>query len=583
MTSNSIEQRNKLWRFLHHPSHFFEILASKNNTALILKNNRFNKGTGFTMEEREKYGLRGLLPPVVESIDQQAKRAYAQFRAAASPIQQYIYLASLKERNETVFYYLLINHLEELCPIVYTPTVGEACLKFGHIWRAAEGMYISHHDRGQIRKILDNWPAKEIGIIVVTDGSRILGLGDLGANGMGIPIGKLSLYIAAAGFHPSVTLPILLDAGTNNKTLLADDRYLGCREPRIPDSEYYPFLDEFLMAVKDKWPTALVQFEDFSNDHCFELLDKYRNKLLCFNDDIQGTGAVITAGFINAVKLSGLPLVKHRLVFFGAGSAAYGVANQILNLFEDVGISREEARKSFYFVDSKGLITRDRQKLEPHKVEFARKDIDSKTTSLPTLLDVVRYVKPTALIGLSGQGGAFTPEVLREAAKYSHRPIIFPLSNPTKNSECDAQTAVECTDGRCIFASGSPFPDVEYQSRKFTPSQGNNMYIFPGLGYGAWLCGATKVSDGMIDASARALAECATQEDLGAGRIYPPISKIREISAVIAARVMEAAIREGLAQFQPPRGQILDYVKKTMYYPHYLPMNLEEAKEHARL
>jgi malate dehydrogenase (oxaloacetate-decarboxylating)(NADP+) len=481
-------------------------------------------------------------------------------------------LASLKERNETAYYRMLLGHLEEMCPVVYTPTVGEACQKFGHLWRSAEGIYLSHHYRGRIRKLLDEWPHKDVGIVVVTDGSRILGLGDLGANGMGIPVGKLALYVVGAGFHPATTLPVLLDVGTNNQKLLNDPVYMGEKNPRLTGAEYYSFLDEFILAVKDKWPHAVLQFEDFSNDHCFELLDQYRNKVRCFNDDIQGTGAVVTSGFINAVKLSGVELRDHRIVFLGAGSAAVGVASQIMVLFEEAGMSKEEARRHFYICDSKGLITSDREHLETHKIDWARQDYRG-SDPVHSLSEVIAAVKPTALIGLSGQGGAFTVDMIKLMAQCSARPIIFALSNPTKNSECDAQSAYEFTQGRCIFASGSPFNPVSLEGKIYYPAQGNNMYIFPGLGYGAWLCQAVKITDTMINAASRALANCTTQEDLAQGRIYPPLSKIREISAQIAADVYRTAVEEGLAQLEMPKGDLIEYVKRCMYIPEYVPFH----------
>lgn len=507
---------------------------------------------------------------MVESMERQVERSLLHLRSFDKPIEKFIYLQSLKERNETLFYRLLIEHLEEVTPIVYTPTVGEACEKFGLNFRSAEGMYISTLEKGMIRRILDNWPVDKVDIIVVTDGSRILGLGDLGANGMGIPIGKLSLYVAAAGFHPVRTLPVLLDFGTDNKKLLEDPLYLGMKIARIPDDEYYSLMDEFLMAVKDKWPKCLVQFEDFSNNHCFDLLERYRDKLLCFNDDIQGTGAVVAAGFVNAVRLTGKSLAEQRLVFFGAGSAGIGVADAIVELMVEGGSARssEEARQQFWFVDSLGLVTTNRgDKLAHHKLPYARTDCP---TQIKELLDIIKYVKPTALIGLAGiTGGVFNEAVIRLMAELNERPIIFALSNPTKKAECTAHDAYIYSEGRCIYASGSPFDPVQYNGKTYYPGQGNNMYIFPGLGFGAVLADAQRVTDSMIIAAARALAHCVTEEEMEAGLVYPRLDRIRSISALVAKAVIEKAFEEGVAQVERPT-DILEGVKAAMYYPEYL-------------
>lgn len=430
-------------------------------------------------------------------------------------------------------------------------------------------MIFCKRDKGNMRNILDNWIHPHVSIIVVTDGSRILGLGDLGANGMGIPIGKLSLYVAASGFYPSTTLPVMLDFGTNNEKLLKDKLYLGERHKRLPNNEYYELVDEFMTAVKSKWPGCLVQFEDFSNDHCFELLDKYKSKMLCFNDDIQGTGAVVASGYLNAIKISGIPLKDHRIVFFGAGSAAVGVAKQIVHLMVMEGIPKEEALKHFWLVDSKGLVTVTRgDKLQEHKVLFARKDIE-KDAQITTLLSVVETVKPTTLIGLSGQGGTFTKEILSAMAKFNERPIIFPLSNPTSNSECTAEDAYQYTNGTSIFASGSPFAPVIWNGKSLIPGQGNNMYIFPGLGFGAQLCQSSKVSQSMIASASRALADSVTEDELLEGKLYPDISRIREISSKIAEAVIRTAHKQGLTKMKLP-DDLIGFIKQNMYRPEYI-------------
>eukprot|EP01128_Nolandella_sp_AFSM9_P003612 TRINITY_DN156_c1_g3_i1.p1 TRINITY_DN156_c1_g3~~TRINITY_DN156_c1_g3_i1.p1 ORF type:complete len:501 (-),score=157.44 TRINITY_DN156_c1_g3_i1:113-1615(-) len=492
-----------------------------------------------------------------------------------SQIEQYNYLSMLKNANETLFYYLLTHHLEQLTPLVYTPTVGKGCQEFSEHFNFPEGMYFSKEDKGQMRAMLDNWPRGGVDgpqIIVVTDGSRILGLGDLGVGGMGIPIGKLSLYVAAAGFHPSKTLPVVLDTGTNTIKYHSDPHYLGTKGKRLDDDEYYPLVDEFLMAVKDKWPKCLVQFEDFSNNHCFHLLDEYRPKMRCFNDDIQGTGAVVAAGFITAAEVSGVPYAEQRICFLGAGSAGIGVADQIVAVMckKDKSLSIEEARGRFYFIDSQGLVTADRpgRALASHKLPYARKDLDGKQYS--TLMEVLKAFKPSSLIGLSGQGGAFTEEVLKEMKKHWPKPTIFALSNPTSNAECSAEEAYKATDGTCLFASGSPFSSVEMNDgRLLVPGQGNNMYIFPGLGFGAYLAQASSVTDGMIIAAVEALADTVTPSDIALGRIYPSLEDIRSISHNIAVKVIEVAIAEGVAEIETPE-DISGFVTEATYVPRYI-------------
>lgn len=552
---------------------FEDVLKGSSSNSLILRYSALNKGTAFDEEERNKLGLTGLLPPQVESLDDQLARALQQLRDFKEPLQKHIFLASLSERNETLFYKLVLTHMIECTPLIYTPTVGEACTKFSHIWRNPKGMYISLKERGRVRQVLDNWIYPRVDIIVVSDGSRILGLGDLGANGMGIPIGKLSLYVAGAGFYPSRTLPILLDTGTANKAFREDPNYLGLRQDRAPDDEFYALAEEFMTAVKDKWPKVLVQFEDFSNNHCFDLLEKYRHRQLCFNDDIQGTGAVILAGFINACKIMGKSGKDQRILFFGAGSAAVGVADMIATVLAEEGLSEEELRKRFWFVDSRGLVHTNRgDKLPPQKVRFARTDVPE-GQNYTSLLDTVRYVKPTCLIGLSGIGQSFTEEVVKAVVDgledKSIKPIIFALSNPTKNSECSFPDAINWTDGNVIFASGSPFDDVEHKGKTYCCAQGNNMYIFPGLGFGSSLCKAKEVSDKMIVTAAKALADTVTQEQIAEGLLYPALTEIRTISAQIATAVINAAIEEGLAQFRKPSIPILEFVKSRMYNPAY--------------
>jgi len=508
----------------------------------------FNKGTAFTRKERDAFHLHGLLPYAVETLDQQAARCYAQFKEMTSPLQKFIYLNNLHEQNDTLFYKLVTSHLEEMIPVVYTPVVGEACQKYSSIWRKPIGLYLSCKDKGHIRQILDNWK-QDVSLIVVTDGSRILGLGDLGTNGMGIPVGKLSLYVAAALFHPEGTLPVMLDVGCNVAQYRDAPDYLGVREERIPDSEYYPFVDEFMSAVHDKWPKCVVQFEDFQKPRCFDLLDKYFTKQCCFNDDIQGTGAVILSGFINAVKVSGIPVDQHRILFFGAGSASTGVGGMIATyIATTLKIDITEARKRIRMIDSKGLVVASRT-VPPLPEVLKKWACDAQPTK--DLVQIIRDFKPTALIGLSGQPKQFNEDVIKEVYSHCKRPIIFALSNPTSKSECSAHDAYYWTDGNCIFAAGSPFDPVEYKGKTYIPGQGNNMFIFPGLGFGTWLAQSRLVSEEMIMVAATTLAECVTQADLDKGLIYPSVNEVQAISRKIAANVIRQSIKDGLCQLSP--------------------------------
>jgi len=535
-----------------------------------------NKDTSFDAEEREALKLRGLLPPCIETMDNQVARCTAQLRSFDSAINRYIYLAKLREQNETLFYRVLLSNVTETMPVIYTPTVGEACVKFANIFRNSEGMYLSaFKDRGMVRRILDNWPADGVDIIVVTDGSRILGLGDLGINGMGIPVGKLSLYVVASGFHPRRTLPITLDTGTNNAALRENPFYLGERQPRMGDEGYYEFVEEFVQAVKDKWPNAILQWEDFSNDHCFTLLEKYRKELCTFNDDIQGTGAVVLAGFINAARMIKLPLKEARIVFLGAGSASVGVANYICGyIAEETGVSLEEARSQVWMADSRGMVTADRgDKLDAHKVPYAR--TDNNGTQMKGMLPMIKYTKANVIIGLSGTcAGHFDQEVMEEMLKYTDRPIIFPLSNPTSKAECTAEQAYTWTQGKAVFASGSPFDPVTLDGTTYFPGQGNNMYIFPGVGFGASLCAAREITDKMLIAAARMLAGYVTDDELAKGMIYPSLENIREISAHVAAGVIHQAAKEGLCTNDFPvndsHDQVVKVVQDHMYIPEYL-------------
>lgn len=516
---------------------------------------------------------RGLVPPMLdESIHEQ--RTLAQLRSKTSNLEKYIFLSALKEQDTPMFYKLCLKYMSEFTPLIYTPTVGDACQQWSHIYRRPEGLYVSIKDKGNIRSVLQNWPKiDEARISVVTDGSRILGLGDLGINGMGISVGKLSLYIAAAGIRPESTIPICLDLGTNTQKYLDDPLYLGLRQKRVPEKEMTEFMDEFMYEMSRTFPKLLIQFEDFSTDRAFLYLDRFRNKYPLFNDDIQGTGAVVLSGFMNAAKLSsqasGLPLNSHRILFFGAGSAGVGVGMQLTSFFTLQGLSEQEARERIWLVDSQGLVFDARGPMAEHKKVFSRKDYNG--APITDLLDILEYVKPTALIGLSTISNAFHPEVISTMAALNPRPIIFPLSNPVRLSECTFEDAVKYTDGAVLFASGSPFPEMEYGGRHLYPGQGNNMYIFPGLGLAAILARTTSVTDTMVEASSLGLADSLTPEERSLGMLYPRISRIREISAFIAKEVIRAAQREGVDRSTALRSmtddQLLAFITSKMWNP----------------
>ncbi len=538
----------------------------------LLHNPLLNRGTGFSARERESFGLRGLLPARVLSLKDQSARILENLRKKPTDLEKYVYLTDLADRNETLFYRILIDNLEELMPIVYTPTVGQACQQYGHIFRRPRGLYISSDDHGHIDELLGNWQNEDVRVIVVTDGERILGLGDLGSNGMGIPVGKLALYTACAGIPPSMTLPIMLDVGTENQALQTDPLYIGVPHPRLRGAEYDAFLDEFMQAVTGRFPKVLVQFEDFANHHAFALLQKYRDQYRTFNDDIQGTAAVTLAGLFAALRLiavEGGPqrrISEQRLLFLGAGEAGVGIADLVVSAMIEEGLSAEEARQRCWFVDSRGLVVASRGDLAPHKVPYAHDH-----PQLNDLLAAVEELRPSALIGVSGQPRTFTREVIERMGKYNQRPIIFALSNPTSKSECTAEEAYTYTGGRAIFASGSPFPSVKLYGKTYNPGQGNNSYIFPGVGLGIVVSGARRVTDEMFEAAARTLAAQVTDDDMANGRIYPTLDRIRSVSAAIAAAVAEIAYRDGLAT-EPEPGDLAAYVREYMYEPTYAPL-----------
>jgi malate dehydrogenase (oxaloacetate-decarboxylating)(NADP+) len=531
--------------------------------SALLKEPALNKGTAFTHEERDRLGLRGLLPPRVHSLEEQAERVLENIRRKPNNLERYIFMISLQDRNKTLFYRVLIDNIVELMPIVYTPTVGQACQEYGHIFRRPRGIFLSSHDRGRFADILRNWPYRDIRIIVVTDGERILGLGDLGADGMGIPVGKLALYTACAGIHHSMSLPVTLDFGTENEALLQDPLYIGLRQRRLRGEAYDTLIEEFIQAVGEVFPKALVQFEDFANRNAFRLLRKYQQRICTFNDDIQGTASVTLAGLYAALRIIGGKLGDQKLLFLGAGEAGTGAGNLVASAMVEEGLSREEALKHCWFVDSKGLVVKSRTDLKDHKLHFAH-DFEP----LPDLLSAIERLRPTALIGVSGKPNQFTPQVLQAMARINDRPVVFSLSNPTSNSECTADEAYRYTEGRAIFASGSPFEPVRIQGKTFVPAQGNNVYIFPGVGLAAMAVGARHVTDGMFLAAARTLARETTREELDRGSLYPSLTRVREVSLAIATAVAEWAYGEDLASLPRPR-DLEQHIREQMYEPTY--------------
>lgn len=528
----------------------------------VLHNPRLNKGTAFTRKERFELGLNGLLPATITTQQTQISRILNNLQRKESDIERYIFLFSLQGRNERLFYRLLIDHINELMPIIYTPTVGEACQKFAHIFREPRGFYITPDDKGNIKKILQNWPEKDIRMIVITDGQRILGLGDLGANGMGIPIGKLSLYIAGAGIYPQQCLPVMLDVGSNNQTLVNDPLYLGVSQPRISGDEYLQLVDEFVTTVQAVFPRAVIQFEDFLTPNAYTLLNKYRDKTCCFNDDIQGTAAVVLSGIYTALKLTGQAFKDCKILFLGAGSASTGMADLLVPALCEAGLSEQEARQCLWFVDSRGLVVKNRENLKPHNMPYAHEH------SPEDFISAIESIRPNILIGATGRYGSFTEQAVSLMAKINQRPVVFALSNPTSHAECTAAQAYEWTGGRAIFASGSPSESVTYKGSVFKPGQGNNAYIFPGLGLGVMACQASYISDEMFMAAAKTLSSQVAAEQLELGSIYPPLDQLRQVSFKIALAVAETAFKQNYAQIPLPEN-LSEVINELIYNPTY--------------
>jgi len=533
-----------------------------------LRDPKLFKGMAFSLEERQTLGIHGLLPPRIKSMGEQADNCLRNLRRFQDPLNQYMYLVDLLDRNERLFYMLLSENIEELMPIVYTPTVGLACQKFGLAYKRPQGLFITIHDKGHVYDMLRNWPENDVRAIVVTDGERILGLGDLGAQGMGIPVGKLALYTALAGIPPQQTLPVTLDVGTNRQELLDDEDYIGLRHKRIQGDQYDEFIDEFMQAVVKRYgQNTLIQFEDFGNHNAFRFLTKYRDQYCTFNDDIQGTASVAVAGVLAALKATNTKLKDHTFLFQGAGEAAIGIANLIAMAMEKrEGVPREEALKHIWLKDSRGLIVKDRAEggISEHKADFAHphepmKDLDA----------IVKKLKPTVLIGAAAIPKVFTPEIIREMATNNEKPIIFALSNPTSKAECTAEEAYNNSDGRAVFASGSPFPVFEGFGKRYEPGQGNNAYIFPGASLGVIATGIYHISDAVFLSAAEALAEMVTDKDLDVGRLYPPLQNIREISLKIATKIAEEAYEDGTASTYPEPKDKEQFIKSTLYDYNY--------------
>jgi malate dehydrogenase (oxaloacetate-decarboxylating)(NADP+) len=529
----------------------------------LLHNPRLNKGTAFTEAERCAWGLEGLLPPAVTTMPLQIARRHAEIAALENDLQKYLVLSDLQVRNETLYYAILMSDPATYMPIVYTPTVGEACQKFGHIFRAPRGIYLPISARGRLKQLLSNWPEKDVRFIVVTDGERILGLGDLGAGGMGIPIGKLSLYTACAGVPPQYCLPIVLDVGTNNQVLLDDPLYLGLRQPRVRGADYLAFVDEFVAAVQQLYPKCCIQWEDFANFNAVPILARYRDNICTFNDDIQGTAGVALAGIYGALRLTGGKLSEQRFLFLGAGSAATGIAELISLAMEQEGMDPSAARRRNALFDIKGLLVTSRTDLADFQKPFAQEH-----PPVSTFVEAVEALRPTGIIGVSTVPKLFNREVIQAMARINERPIIFPYSNPTSRSECTAEEAYKWSEGRAVFASGSPFPPVDINGRRFVPGQGNNVYIFPAMGMAVFATEATRVTEEMFTVAAQAVAEQVTEENLSMGLIYPPQSRILEASLHVAERIAACIFEKGLARVPRP-DDVGALVRARAYRPVY--------------
>jgi len=539
----------------------------------IIRDNRISKGQAFTIEERQMLGIHGLLAPAVRTPEQQLQIILKNFNNKENDLEKYIFLMGLQDRNEKLFYRFVLQNIEISMPIIYTPTVGLACQKYGLTFRKSKGLFVSIHDKGHVYDVVCNWPEADVRAVCVTDGERILGLGDLGAYGMGIPVGKLALYTACAGIKPHQCLPVTLDVGTNNETLLNDPLYTGLGHKRSPDQpQYDEFIDEFMEAIVTRYgQDTLIQFEDFGNNNAFRLMDKYKDKYCSFNDDVQGTASVTLAGLIAAMRITGSNLKDQTILFQGAGEAAIGIANLIVMAMAYEGSTTEEALERIYMVDSRGLIVNNRPKggITTHKARFAKAH-----APIDDLVDVVKQIKPTAIIGVAAIPGAFTDEIIRDMAAFNEKPIIFALSNPTSKAECTAEQAYTLTDGRCIFASGSPFDPVSLNGVTYYTGQGNNAYIFPGVALAVIACKIHHVTDSIFLKAAQVLAATVTAADLAQGRVYPPLCDIRTVSVNIATEIAKYAYKHGAAFVYPEPEDKAHFIQSELYstdYENFLP------------
>jgi malate dehydrogenase (oxaloacetate-decarboxylating)(NADP+) len=526
----------------------------------VLRDKTLNRSIAFNRTERDRLGLTGLLPHRVATDRQMVDRIMVNLERLPRDIDRYMLLSTLQERNQRLFYQTVIAHIDRILPLIYTPTVGEACKEFSHIAREPKGFFITPADRGNIRRILANWPSRHIRVIVVTDGQRILGLGDLGANGMGIPVGKLALYTACAGIDPEVCLPVTLDVGTNNDGLRGDVLYLGYPRKRLEGKAYFDLVEEFVTAVQSRYPDALVQFEDFLTPNAYALLETYRHRVLCFNDDIQGTAAVVLAGVYSSTRISGHRFRDLKIMFLGAGSAATGIADLMTTAFVEDGLSREEARQHLWFVDVNGLVVKSRTDLMEHNLPYAH---EFKPLGF---VEAIEAIRPHVLIGATGAPATFTRSVIARMSSINQRPVIFALSNPTSRAECTAEQAYTWSAGRAVFASGSPFQPVSYDGKTFVPAQGNNAYVFPGIGLGAVACRARTLPDELFLAAARALANLVIREHLDQGSLYPSLRDTRKISLAIAVSVATKAYEMGVARAKRPR-DLRRSIAASMYNP----------------
>ena len=546
----------------------------------LINSPRLNKGTAFTDHERDLFDLHGLLPPHVGTLDEQVERRMEALRTQPNSFSKYSFLRDLQDTNETLFYALLVRNIEEMLPLVYTPTVGEGCERFSEIWRKPRGLFLSYPNKDRIEQILNHPRYDDVRCIVVSDGERILGLGDQGAGGMGIPIGKMALYTALGGIHPEHCLPILLDVGTDNEDRLKSPLYVGWRHHRVRGEDYDAFVDLFVNSVKKRWPQVLLQWEDFAGSNAARFLTRYRDQLCTFNDDIQGTAAVATATLISAINVTGVPLEQQKIAMVGFGSAGIGITNLLAQFMQDRGLTEAEARSQFYAIDRYGLVTEHGKEVRPEQLPYARKEQEvqgwKQAGQEITLLDVVRHAKPSVLIGVSGQPGAFTEEVVREMAKYSERPVIFPLSNPTSRSEATAQDLMDWTQGRALIGTGSPFEPVNIGGKKIAVTQTNNSYIFPGLALGILASRAKRVTDTMVKAATEELVRhLPTQKDKQAG-LLPPIAEARLLGRMIGQAVGRQAMLDGQAQVASEE-ELQRELSANIWEPVHVPYELKSV------